>query len=319
MTEVPSVSIVIPVWNSERFLATTLASVQIQTMQNWELVIVDDGSHDRSLTIAHEFAHADPRIRVYSQPNAGVALSRNAGYAATDNRTPFVIFLDHDDVWAPETLSILSGSLSAHPEAPAAYGMTRSIDAAGRVRNARPEDEFGFLRYGLRNGRVEPIEVDALTTFEVLAIWPWFETPGQMLMRRSALEKAREPTGLFDPRVRGSDDWELAIRLTLQGGIVRVLDRVLDKREHDANTFNLPGYMRTAHVIRDKLFTAPVYQTKRDVAKQATLASIRVQFSWVFPNLRRLRLRLALGQSARALRAYWRYLRLVSVVSLRGP
>lgn len=312
MRKSPTVSVVIPVWNGERFLRQTLASVREQTFRDWELVVVDDGSRDSSVAIARAVAAEDERVQVRPQANAGVVAARNAGYAATSPNSEFVIFLDHDDAWVPEALAMLVSALRANPDAPAVYGLSKVIDAHGRPLTPSMESSFGYVRAGLHaDGKLRTLDRDELTTFDVLAIWPCFQTPGQMLMRRTALEIAKEETGLFDPQARGSDEWELAMRLSLQGGIPRVLEYVLEKRQHDANALDLPGYMAPVHVIRNKLMNAPVYQEQRKTAQHATRASVLVQFSWVAPSLREHKLRLALGQSLRASRAYWRYLSLV--------
>ena len=99
----PMVSVVIPVFNAERFLAQAVQSVIDQTMGDWELILVDDGSTDQSTELAEHFAACDPRIRLLRNPvNVGVSETRNRGVRAA--RGQFIALLDSDDRWHPEKL-----------------------------------------------------------------------------------------------------------------------------------------------------------------------------------------------------------------------
>ena len=98
------ISIVIPVYNAERYLPATVQGVLSQTFTEWDLVIINDGSHDTSHQLALEYSNLDPRITAISQDNSGVAAARNIGYRNIHARSEYVIFLDHDDVWQPEAL-----------------------------------------------------------------------------------------------------------------------------------------------------------------------------------------------------------------------
>jgi teichuronic acid biosynthesis glycosyltransferase TuaG len=101
----PSIfSIVMPMYNAERTLKASVASVQTQRDPDWQLLIVDDCSKDGSLLLARKLAQSDSRIVVISQAvNGGVAAARNAGLKAARGR--FICFLDSDDFWLPNKLS----------------------------------------------------------------------------------------------------------------------------------------------------------------------------------------------------------------------
>ncbi|MDQ0206792.1 glycosyltransferase family 2 protein [Alkalicoccobacillus murimartini] len=102
MTE-PLVSVITPVYNSERFLGETIQSIMNQTYPNWELILVDDGSTDESMKIAKSFADKDSRISVVQlQTNNGAAGARNEGI--NQARGKYAAFLDSDDLWLPEKL-----------------------------------------------------------------------------------------------------------------------------------------------------------------------------------------------------------------------
>jgi glycosyltransferase involved in cell wall biosynthesis len=99
----PLVSVIIPVYNGERYLTGTLNSVIAQTEPDWEIIAVNDGSSDNSQALLDEAAKRDPdRIRVVSVSNGGVSRARNIGVSAA--RGTYIAFLDQDDLWLPEKL-----------------------------------------------------------------------------------------------------------------------------------------------------------------------------------------------------------------------
>lgn len=98
----PTVSVVIPAYNAERFLDGTLASARSQSYRDLEIIVVDDGSTDRTPEIIHRHANEDPRIRIIRTENRGVAEARNSGTLAAHGR--YVAYLDADDLWHPEKI-----------------------------------------------------------------------------------------------------------------------------------------------------------------------------------------------------------------------
>lgn len=111
------VSVVVIVRNGERFLAEALESIAAQTLSEWETIVVDDGSSDRTRDIAAAFAGRDPRFRLVAHPggaNRGMSASRNLGRMHA--RGAFLVFLDHDDAMDPTKLARQRALLEAHPE-----------------------------------------------------------------------------------------------------------------------------------------------------------------------------------------------------------
>src|SRR5688572_7685006 len=90
--------VVIPAYNSERYIEETILSVKQQTAKDWELVVVDDGSYDRTPEIVNRLAASDERIRVITQSNRGLRAARDQGFAALGPDSEYVAFLDADDV-----------------------------------------------------------------------------------------------------------------------------------------------------------------------------------------------------------------------------
>ena len=96
------VSVIIPMYNAERYIAATLSSALAQTHRNIEIIVVDDGSTDGSAAVIELVAATDARVRLISQPNRGVAHARNCAIAAAQSQ--FIAPLDADDIWHPEKI-----------------------------------------------------------------------------------------------------------------------------------------------------------------------------------------------------------------------
>jgi glycosyltransferase involved in cell wall biosynthesis len=127
MKEEPLVTIITIFLNAERFIEEAIESVFNQTYRNWELLLVDDGSTDRSSEIALRYAERDnQRVRYLEHPdhqNRGTGASRNLGIRQA--RGEYVAFLDSDDVWLPQKLEQQIPNLMAHPEAAMIYEATQ--------------------------------------------------------------------------------------------------------------------------------------------------------------------------------------------------
>lgn len=97
------VSIIMPAYNSEKYISESIESIQAQTYKNWELLVVDDCSKDSTVEIIQKYAADDERIRLlHNEKNSGAAISRN--YALREAKGKWIAFLDSDDVWLPQKL-----------------------------------------------------------------------------------------------------------------------------------------------------------------------------------------------------------------------
>ena len=94
------ISIIIPVYNAEKTIESTINSVLNQTFIDFELIVINDGSTDSTLEIVHKIT--DPRLKVFSYANANQAASRNRGIAKATGE--YIAFLDADDLWTPDKL-----------------------------------------------------------------------------------------------------------------------------------------------------------------------------------------------------------------------
>jgi glycosyltransferase involved in cell wall biosynthesis len=123
----PKVSVVIPLYQTERFIAETLASVLAQTFDDFEVLVIDDGSSDRGPALAR--ATGDARVRVITQSNRGLAGARNTGIR--EARGIYVALLDADDRWHREKLARHVAVLDARRDVGLTYSASRLIDDAG--------------------------------------------------------------------------------------------------------------------------------------------------------------------------------------------
>ena len=98
-----------PVYNAERFLPDTIASLLVQTHKNIEILCINDGSVDRSMEILNHFSQQDSRIRVFNQKNSGPAAARNLGLANATGE--YLMFCDADDTYEPEMCEVMLRAL----------------------------------------------------------------------------------------------------------------------------------------------------------------------------------------------------------------
>lgn len=127
----PRVSVIMPAFNCERYIAQAMTSVLRQTDPDLELIVVDDGSTDSTLEIARALAAEDARVVIVPQRNSGrPAIARNAGLEAA--RGKHLSFLDADDSWEPERLELLVGGIEAHPEWVAVFHDMQYVEESGQ-------------------------------------------------------------------------------------------------------------------------------------------------------------------------------------------
>lgn len=125
------VSVVMPAYNAERFLAEAIDSVLVQTWHDFEFIILDDGSKDHTLEIAAGYARHDSRIRVESHANMGAAPTANKGLALSANE--WVVIMHADDVMMPTRIERQLAFVVAHPEVAAASSWVKHINASGEI------------------------------------------------------------------------------------------------------------------------------------------------------------------------------------------
>ena len=214
----PSVSVVIPVYNGERFLKESLESVFAQTFQDYEIVCVDDGSTDGSRVLLKQYG---ARVKMIQQANAGQSAARNTGVQQATGA--FVAFLDQDDRWYPSKLAQQVAVLNEEPNVVLVHCDYDRTDGDGRV---------------LVAGAALVERASALASPLGRLIGEALVLPSAMLVRRDVFQRV----GGFDPELRGFEDFDLIARLKQQGRFVLLNESGMAYRLH-AGGFTRAGGM----------------------------------------------------------------------------
>lgn len=144
----PLISVIMPIYNVENYLERSISSIRNQTYDNLEIILVDDGSTDRSGEICDVFARKDPRILVIHKPNGGSSSARNAGI--TMAKGDYIGFCDSDDYIEKDMYEGLLGIFAKHEEAKIAQIMTRIVSESGETVTG-PHKNSGGISYLSRN------------------------------------------------------------------------------------------------------------------------------------------------------------------------
>jgi glycosyltransferase involved in cell wall biosynthesis len=215
----PTVSAIIPVYKSARYVAEAMASVFDQTYQDWEMVLVDDGSPDNSSEIIAEQIrqHPDKRITYIRQENRGIAGARNTGIRNSSGK--YLALLDADDKWAPRRLDEGVRVLDSHPEVGLVHSQAERIGPDGELRPrtmfpVHLPDQSGMIFEKLL---LRKANIYALTT----------------LFRRSCCDRV----GMFDESkvLMGVDDRDLWTRIARYHQVAYIETPLAYWRIHENN------------------------------------------------------------------------------------
>ena len=206
----PTVSVVMTVFNTERYVAEAVRSVLGQTFGDFEFVIVDDGSADRSLAILREFAARDPRIRLVSRPNTGIVAAANEGIDMARSR--YLARMDSDDVCLPNRFEAQVKYLDEHPECVLVGSRVTVVDPYGS-----PVFDSGQ--------KLTHEEIDA----ELLGSGGgWAIVQPSAMMRTEAVRRV----GAYRGRHNVSEDQDLFLRLAEVGRVANLAEPLLLYRRH---------------------------------------------------------------------------------------
>ena len=200
--ETPRVSVVIPTYNRGWIVNEAIDSVLNQTFQQYELIVVDDGSTDDTKAILGEYGN---RIRVIHQANRGVSAARNRGIRAA--KEPLIAFLDSDDVWLSDKLSVQVAFFDRHPETLVCQTEEIWIRNGVRVNPGK--------RHRKRSGKI----------FEAsLALC--LVSPSAVMLRKDLFETI----GLFDESLPACEDYDLWLRISVNHPIHLIDQPLIVKR-----------------------------------------------------------------------------------------
>lgn len=299
------IGVVIPSYNAEMFIGQAVESIINQSYNNWKLVVIDDGSRDRSLDIVQRYSERDTRVQVLRQQNAGVANARNRGIDLLSDSVDYVLLLDHDDYLESDALEVLCAALDANPSAVAVYGFYREVDSAGAVICDDPSLLFGYVRRKLAGRRRVAMHTDEPTSFETLANGNCIITPGQVLIRCKILLQA----GRFDQTVVPSDDWDMYLRLSTLGNLPRINRIVVNKRTHPENVSHRSDFVYSQLAVRKKLVRSPLLKVQqRQLIQHGYVYLGLKQLYWARYELARFHYKVAFRMIQDTARIYARYL-----------
>ena len=136
----PKVSIIMPVYNAEKYVSEAIESVRNQSYENWELIIVDDGSTDRSPEIIDAYSRKDPRIKFLHQKKQGVSMARN--FALCQTHGEYVTFIDSDDVYHPDRLYRMVQIFEKYPNCDIVFSRHTEFTGEWKYREASSSGEI---------------------------------------------------------------------------------------------------------------------------------------------------------------------------------
>jgi glycosyltransferase involved in cell wall biosynthesis len=216
----PVISVLLPVYDAESYLRVAIQSVLTQTFQDFELLIFNDGSTDRSLSIAREFEALDHRVRVLSRTNGGIVRALNELVLTARGR--YLARMDGDDICRPERFATQLAHLEAHSGCVAVGSQVLLIDPEGM-----PICEF------VTDFTHEEIDAAHLSGFGASRM-----CHPSVMMRRDAVIRA----GLYNERYRLAEDIDLFLRLAEVGRLANLRETLIKYRQHLRSSGYAQGY-----------------------------------------------------------------------------
>ena len=210
------VSVIMAAYNAEQFIGDAIESVQNQTCPDWELIVVDDGSSDRTREIVNEYASGDPRVRLIAAEHQGVSGARNAGLRAA--RYPWVAVLDSDDVAQPHRFEVQLRAAGEQPDIVLWGSYSHDVGPNGELGSLHKSGPTSRAEFQRLRDCGEPIVLRNST----------------ILFRRGlALE-----IGGFDSQLEPCEDLDFWDRMAERGPVLALTDSLVLYRRHDGSLTN---------------------------------------------------------------------------------
>lgn len=276
----PALTVILPVYNGEEHLDEAIRSVLGQTFRHFELLVIDDGSTDGSLSIINRHAGEDPRITVITRGNLGLIATLNEGLEKA--RGEYLARMDADDIALPERFERQIGFLMANPECVLLGSSFVFIDRSGRA------------------GRFHPCFANDLTIRHALPVEGCVLHPAAMFRRSAVME-----VGGYDEAYVTAEEYELWRRLTHVGQLHNLTDPLLHYREWDGRVSTTRGreQRRMAERIRDEIWQDQDLAPYRKVSLK-TLSRLPGEDGAALENLQRELAKMALRRADVGLLAY---------------
>lgn len=258
----PKVSIVIPVYNSEKTVGEALDSVLAQVYADYEVIVVNDGSTDDSEAVIRRYVTGGKAdIICVTQKNKGAAAARNAGIRIAKGE--LIAFLDADDLWDNDKLKTAVETLDAHPEVMLVFSdMRHSVD--GKMVHASYLHERGYRH--IASGQI----------YDNLLKENFIFTP-TAVMRKSVFTK----TGDFDESLKIAEDYDLWLRIALRFEILFIDRPLVTRRRIGSNiTQDKRLYIESGIRLREKLLTVHTQEPQRRAIIEKQLKRDRYQLGY---------------------------------------
>jgi glycosyltransferase involved in cell wall biosynthesis len=270
------VSVIIIFFDASDFLQIAIESVLAQTYEYWELLLVDDGSHDGSTKIAKRFASENPaQIKYFEHAdhqNLGMSAARNLGIGKANGE--YIAFLDADDYWLPNKLEVQIRILDLHPEAGMLFGSTKYWFSW----TGHPDDS--------QRDYIPSLRVRADTLFHtpqllLLFIQGKAEVPCtcSILVRRADVEKI----GGFEDSFRGMyEDQAFYAKICLSTSVLATDDCLAWYRQHSKSNYSTAVYAGQTHVLRYRFLQwLEIYCREQRVQDKRVWEAVRRQL-WLY-------------------------------------
>jgi glycosyltransferase involved in cell wall biosynthesis len=226
------ISVVIPAYNAAKHLPAAIQSVLSQSGPPGEIIVVDDGSSDDTVAVAHSFG-----VQVISVPNGGPSAARNAGTRAASGE--FIAYLDADDMWAPEKLTEQLTTLEGYGRPAFSFTDYRMFDESGPFREKSELLRRPAFRKSVGNARRRATLVMAAGGNGPV-LYDSYIMPSSLMVRRQDIFAV----GGFDETLRVSEDYEFCLRLFRVVPAVVIMKPLVLYRQHAAQATSNSALMR---------------------------------------------------------------------------
>ncbi|BAB74766.1 alr3067 [Nostoc sp. PCC 7120 = FACHB-418] len=228
---VPIISVIIPVYNGEKTIIETIASVQHQTFLDIEIIVINDGSTDNTFELVRNIQ--DNRLKIFSYENGGLPVARNRGITHAVGQ--FIAFIDADDLWTTDKLELQFAALQEYPEAGLAYSWTYYKFANEADSYADESNSF------------------AGDVYAELLIKNFLQNGSNPLIRRAAIDSV----GLFDPTLKSCEDWDFYLRLAAKWQFALVKKaQIIYRQSPTAMTSKLDVMEKYSSIVIERAFNA---------------------------------------------------------------
>lgn len=212
----PKVSVIIPTYNRSHFILDAIDSVLNQAFQDFEIIVIDDGSNDDTREVLRKY---DAIVNHVYQENKGRSEARNTGIKIAKGE--YIAFLDDDDIWLPQKLEKQITFLDANPDIGLVHAFTEVIDEEGRMLTADTKNRLKLYRKAVKVGYT----YEGMSHLCVMFM-------STVMLRKECLDKV----GLFDPNIPAFEDWDFYLRFALKYSIVMIPEFLVRFRMHKGRT-----------------------------------------------------------------------------------